>query len=517
MFSKEDLEQIKERGATPDKVSLQLERLKTGFAPLEISAPATIGNGIMHITEQKETELVGLIDSGACKGILAKFVPASGAASRMFKVLFEAKNALLEGNCGVFENTGFYSPGHFFANIGKFGFFAALSKAAAKHGLDAAQAAEAGSCPQAAELLGLLLDEQGLGYGSLPKGLLDFHAYADGSRTAAEEQLVEGALYAKSSDSKVRMHFTVSENHIGLFRRHLDKAKLKYEAEYGLAYEISYSVQKPSTDTIASDSQGMPFRENGKLVFRPAGHGALIENLAEIPADYVLIKNIDNVATDRLKPCTVKYKKILLGVLIKTELEIKDFYRQLLEGHDILPQATEFAETKLGYKIPPAIANGANNEALREKLVKIMERPLRVCGMVKNNGEPGGGPFWVAASDGSSSLQIVEKAQINAGDKAQLGLLSQSTHFNPVDLAVAMRNVKAERANLADFIDQDAGIVTVKSQGGKELRALELPGLWNGAMANWNTVFVEVPLSTFNPVKEVNDLLRNEHAKDTVS
>ena len=444
MFTPSDLAQLEARGISLEKAEKQLQSFATGFPELDIVSAASVGNGVLNPSEEEIDVYVKAWQEYLDEGhTVLKFVPASGAASRMFKDLFE----YLEKG----EKTAFIEK--FLTEKDKFAFGPQL----------------AGKDEQ--EAVGHLLKD--MNYGNLPKGLLLFHAYEDGPRTPALEHLVEGAMYA-ASKREVNIHFTVSHEHLPLFRAHLAENQAAYEEKLGVKFHISYSEQKPSTDTLAANPDGTPFRtEDGKLLFRPGGHGALIENLNEQSADIIFIKNIDNVVPDRLKGDTVRYKQLLAGVLVT---EQKRIFAQL-QNPDLSPE-----------------------ERAR------LQRPLRVCGVVKNTGEPGGGPFLVREEDGSVSCQILESSQIS--DPA---LMQQATHFNPVDLVCATRDAEGHAYHLPDFVDEKTGFISHKSKDGKELLALELPGLWNGAMSRWNTIFVEVPVSTFNPVKTVNDLLRAEH------
>ena len=444
MFTPSDLAQLQARGISEEKALKQLQSFATGFPELDIVSAASVGNGVLNPTEEEIDAYVKAWQDYLNEGhTVLKFVPASGAASRMFKDLFE----YLETG----ERTKFIDK--FLTEKEHFAFAPQLA------GLD-----------EQAAVSHLLKD---MNYGNLPKGLLLFHSYEDGARTPALEHLVEGAMYA-ASKGEVNIHFTVSHEHLPLFQAHLAEYQAAYEAKLGVKFHISYSEQKPSTDTLAANPDGTPFRTaDGKLLFRPGGHGALIENLNEQEADVIFIKNIDNVVPDRLKGDTVRYKQLLAGVLVT---EQKKIFEQLQD-----PTLTANQKAKL-------------------------QRPLRVCGVVKNTGEPGGGPFLVREEDGTISCQILESSQIS--DPA---LMQQATHFNPVDLVCATRDAEGKPYYLPDFVDEKTGFISHKSKDGKELLALELPGLWNGAMSRWNTIFVEVPVSTFNPVKTVNDLLRAEH------
>ncbi|MGE5448715.1 MAG: DUF4301 family protein, partial [Bacteroidales bacterium] len=370
------------------------------------------------------------------------------------------------------------------------------------------------------KLLEWKLLDQGLNYGNLPKGLLKFHTYPDGYRTPLEEHFVEGAAYSRNNAAVVKIHFTVSPEHQKAFNEHVNEIISKYEQQFGVEYEISFSQQKPSTDTIAVTPDNEPFRNSdGSLLFRPAGHGALIENLNDLQADIIFIKNIDNVVPDRLKKATIDYKKALAGVLLNLQEEIFYYQKMLDVNHysdldsAFYGEASDFLENVMNI-IPPHDQFYREKEELYQYFRSKFNRPIRVCGMVKNLGEPGGGPFFALNRDGSVSLQIVESSQIDFNDTEQASIAHHATHFNPVDLVCAVKNYKGEKYNLLDFTDPETGFISSKSKDGKELKAQELPGLWNGAMSDWNTMFVEVPVETFNPVKTVIDLLRKEHQSE---
>ncbi|MBX2953048.1 MAG: DUF4301 family protein [Leadbetterella sp.] len=488
-FTEKDLKQIKDRNSDLTTIQNQIENFKTGFPYINAVKAATIGDGILRLTDEQLNSYIQFFDAQAPKKSLVKFVPASGAASRMFKALYAAKD---DGKTDK-------SVEQYDSEIKKFAFYGSLSP----HLQD-------GSLQNKLEAL---LGKSGLDYGNLPKGLLEFHLYPDGARTALEEHLVEGALYANNK-GKVRLHFTVSPEHKQKFRALINAVKARYEEKYGVKYNITFSEQKPSTDTIAVDLDNNPFRDKaGKLLFRPAGHGALLENLDDIKADVVFIKNIDNVVPDHLKEETVTYKKALAGLLLDYQKKIFYLIKRLEKPEPsvfMINKAARFLKNELNVDPPKGFRLWPAEEKLKFVLAKL-KRPLRVCGMVKNVGEPGGGPFWVANDDGSVSLQVVESAQFDLSNKKQKVIFENATHFNPVDLICSYRDSRKEYYALPGFRDDKTGFITEKSQSGKTLKAQELPGLWNGAMADWNTLFVEVPLITFNPVKTVNDLLRKEH------
>ncbi|WP_372776201.1 DUF4301 family protein [Mangrovibacterium sp.] len=507
MFTEKERADIQKRGSNPSTVKQQIENFVSGFPFLQVIKAATIGDGIIQLTEEETNDSIRYFDERVAKSAtLLKFVPASGAASRMFKALYEAKDKLAAG-ISEDEVRKQKDIQYFFDNLKQFAFYADLEKVA-------------GKMPEklsALEILTLVLGEEGLNYGNLPKGLLKFHNYADGNRTSFEEHCVEGALYAKKNDGNIAIHFTVSPEHQPKFEDHLKEIQSKYEKEFNAKYSISFSQQKPSTDTIAVTPENEPFRnEDGSLLFRPGGHGALIANLNELDADIIFIKNIDNVVPDYMKPETVKFKKALAGLLLHMQNRIFAYQEVFDTRHYsaldsvFLAEASNFLENVLNVK-PPTNQYYTEKEELYHYLKNKFNRPIRICGMVRNEGEPGGGPFWAKNSDDSVSLQVVESSQIDFSDEKQKELVDGATHFNPVDLVCAFKNYKGEKYDLTNFIDPATGFISKKSQNGKDLKAQELPGLWNGAMADWNTLFVEVSIQTFNPVKTVNDLLRKEH------
>lgn len=507
MFTPKDQEDILKRGSKPDIVEKQIQNFISGFPFLQVIKPATVGDGIIQMNEEKVSEYVGFFDTKTAEGIdLLKFVPASGAASRMFKALYAAKDQLAAG-VAEDEVKSDKAIQFFFDNLKQFAFYPDLEKIAGKSPEDLS----------ALEVLELVLTEKGLNYGNLPKGLLKFHAYGEKNRTSFEEHCVEGALYAKKNDGSISLHFTVSPEHQAKFKEHLSAIEADYESLFEARYSVSFSQQKAETDTIAVSPSNEPFRnDDGSLLFRPGGHGALLANLNELDADLIFIKNIDNVVPDYLKPETVKYKKALGGLLLKMQEKIFAYQKVFDTRHYsaldsvFFSEAAHFLENVLNTK-PPTSLYYTEKEDLYHYLKAKFNRPIRICGMVRNEGEPGGGPFWAKNADDSVSLQVVESSQIDFANPEQKTLVDSATHFNPVDLVCATKNYKGEKFELSNFVDPATGFISHKSQSGKELKAQELPGLWNGAMADWNTLFVEVPIITFNPVKTVNDLLRKEH------
>ncbi len=493
---------LQQKGISQTQIEEQLASFESGFPYLEIKGAAEPGKGIMQITSDDINSLLKLWDKYlTTNATVLKFVPASGAASRMFKDLFE----FLDGDSNIPTKP---AEKKFFAEINKFAFYNVLDYVCKKNAGKSIQ--ELINDGEYKAIIENLLLKTGLNYGNLPKGLLLFHSYANGKRTPLEEHLAEGAMYASSALNQVKIHFTVSKEHRELFEKKLNETIALYQKEFGVNYSVSFSEQKPSTDTIAANAENNPFRENGYLVFRPGGHGALIENLNDLDADVIFIKNIDNVVPDSLKNPTIIYKKVIAGLLI--QLQTKCFeYLNLLESNEIteekLNEISEFCEKKLNNFTTEKITG----DKLRTYLIQKLNRPIRVCGMVKNTGEPGGGPFLTVNQDGTVSPQILESSQIDLNNPIEKAKMMQASHFNPVDLVCAVKNYKGVKFDLLKYVDKNTGFISIKSKNGKELKALELPGLWNGAMSDWNTVFVEVPIETFNPVKTVNDLLRMEH------
>ena len=470
---------MEEHGLTPAALETQLKNFREGFPFLPVTRAASCGDGIRVLDAAGIEQAAARYDRAKESLRVVKFVPASGAATRMFKDLFEF----------VREGRRTAVVGELLANRRRFAFW-----------------------PELRTIVGDDADElrtvenivaEGLRYGETPKGLVSFHRYGDEVRKAVEEHLVEGAQYA-AAGGEVKIHFTVSPEHLTRFEALLAEKIPGYESRFGVKYRISFSVQDPSTDTLAVNPDCTPFRRaDGRLLFRPAGHGALIGNLGKIDADIVFVKNIDNVTTDARRGDTVLYKKALAGVLLALQERIFEYLTALeVPGAELEPIAA-FIENELCVKLPKDYGTPL--------LRRVLNRPIRVCGMVRNEGEPGGGPFWVAGADGLETLQIAESNQI-APEKRKL--MRSATHFNPVDLVCSFRTSKGGRFDLREFVDPATGFISRKSDGGRELLAQELPGLWNGAMARWNTVFVEVPITTFSPVKVVTDLLRPEHQGD---
>lgn len=502
MFSDQDKALLAQKNVSEKEIQEQLDYFKSGFPFLELVAAASVEKGIMQVNNE-DTYLNAWNGYSATGKKIIKFVPASGAASRMFKSLFEFVEAEYEKPTTQAEKT-------FFENILKFAFYSELDLVCRKNENKSIEELLASGNYKA--VVKNLLFPAGLNYGALPKGLLKFHKYADAVRTPVEEHLTEGALYAKNNDGSVNIHFTVSPEHHPLFEALVADKKELYERKLNVKYNVSFSEQKPKTDTIAVDTENQPFRDNGKLLFRPGGHGALIENLNDLDGDVIFIKNIDNVVLDTFKTEETKYKKLLAGVLVRTQNQIFKYLELIDSGeytHDQLIEILHFVQDMLNIKNPETKL--LEDVELVLYLKNKLNRPIRVCGMVKNVGEPGGGPFLTVNADGTISLQILESSQIDMNDPAKKVMFEKGTHFNPVDLVCGVRDYKGSKFDLRKYVDKNTGFISIKSKSGRELKALELPGLWNGAMSDWNTIFVEVPIGTFNPVKVVNDLLRKEH------
>lgn len=507
ILTESEKSQIEKHGLNEEVINKQVDNFKRGFPFTKLHKSCSIEKEIKKLEEKDFEAIINNHNKAQKEGRITKFVPASGAASRMFKSLlafyndsekFESKNLeeLATQNGDIKEVLKFFN------DITKFAFFDDLKTALANDGLDINVLI---ANKDIKKLVEYVTKDNALNYSNLPKSIIKFHQYTNNSRTSFEEHLVEGNLYAKDENNKVRLHFTVSQEHTELIKELFESLKNNYDS----IFDISFSIQKTSTDTIAVDMENNLFKDkNEHLVFRPAGHGALIENLNDLNADIVFIKNIDNVVPDRLKDQTVLYKKLISGYLLKTQAKIFEYLNKLDNNQvnkDLLSEIESFLKTELNISIN-------NNETAKLTTIKkLLNRPIRVCGMVKNEGEAGGGPFVVEDENKNLSLQIVESSQIDLKNPTQKEILTTSTHFNPVDLVCGVKDYKGNNFDLSSYIDPNTGFISVKSKDGRDLKAMELPGLWNGAMAHWNTIFVEVPIITFNPVKTINDLLRKEH------
>jgi len=512
MFTTEDFRQFEEKGISPETVDAQIKNFRKGFDFVNLESAATPDHGLISPTQEQAQSWVDNYEQHSAAIETLKFVPASGAASRMFKHLFEFREKIRNGENqeALLEDQGFNSVYNFFNSIEKFAFYQALKVRIADDGKVLSELLQQQNY---GEILDYFLTEKGLNYGSLPKGLLLFHSYKEGARLAIEEHLMEGVHYAKDENGLVKIHFTVSENHKALFQKAFDELLPNYEHNYGVKIEIDMSIQKSSTDTIAVDMDNNPFRlDDGSILFRPGGHGALIENLNDLDADVIFIKNIDNIVPDRLREPTYFYKKVIGGLLLEVQNQTFE-YLEKLEAADVTDEELEAMKNFLEQGLYQQISvdfKAFNRMEKIDFLYTQFNRPFRVCGMVKNEGEPGGGPFRVLKK-GEISLQIVESSQIDFSKKDQADIVKNATHFNPVDLVCGTKDFRGEKFNLMEFVDPETGFISNKSKDGRELKAQELPGLWNGAQAHWNTLFVEVPIITFNPVKTINDLLRDQH------
>ncbi|MBX2827198.1 MAG: DUF4301 family protein [Flavobacteriaceae bacterium] len=504
MLTEKDIDQIEAHGLTLHKVYKQLETFNHGIPYANVITTASLGNGIQAIDEKDQKHLEQYFDERKDDLDIVKFVPASGAATRMFKFLHEfLENYNPEKD--IFRTYNKKNPNEdletFFSSLGEFAFVNEVRKKIRELYPDYKKSPKG---KRYFYFVNAMLGNKGLNFGEMPKGLIPFHRYKKYATTAFEEQLIEAADYAAVKDD-VYLHFTFSEKHVDIFKEEFNAIKSRVSRKTKKTYHISYSFQNSDTDTIAVNPDNKPFRNSkGELIFRPSGHGALLQNLNDVNADIVFIKNIDNVATQEYNSEISFYKKLLAGKLLQLQSKIFAYLKKL-QGDVSLEEVKEiqsFVWNDLDVKdIPHGISS----------MIEFLDRPLRVCGVVRNTGAPGGGPFWVKNGEGQVSLQIVEKSQIDMDSERQRGIVNEATHFNPVDIVCGLRNYKGEKFDLMKFADPGTGIISEKSESGKPIKALELPGLWNGGMAHWNTVFVEVPQITFNPVKTVNDLLKKEH------
>ena len=499
-----------------DKIIEQVEIFEKGIPFLKLLKPCTIGDGVKVISKADQESYTNEYLSALDEGRVIKFVPASGAATRMFKKQLSAM--VKYENPGIQKIKMLSEKGDedckatldFIQNINRFAFYNELKQKIQKSGkkIDDLLTSE-----NVSHIIRFVTEDIGLNYANLPKGCILFHFYPEGSRTAFEEHLVEAMNYATGKDKVVKVHFTISPEHQTEINK-LFHSLIKKYSDLGWKFDVGFSFQSPSTDTVSVNLDNRLFRdEKGKIVFRPGGHGALLKNLNDLNADIVSIKNIDNIVPDHLKVETYNYKKILGGYLISLQKKVFDFLQKLEKEMITESIITEIMElVKIDFEMD--LSKFLKTKTLTEKkiyLFNFLNRPLRVCGMVKKENHPGGGPFWVKGENGEITKQVVETAQVNLSDYNQLKILEEATHFSPVDFICGLKDYKGNHFDLEKFSNPDTGLITTKSKDGKELKALELPGLWNGGMYYWLTVFVEVPKITFNPVKEINDLLKPEH------
>jgi hypothetical protein len=516
VFTQDDFRLMATLGISESQVRAQMALMQRSSGYLHLQRPCTLGDGIERIPADETEALIPMQEEAAREGRFIKFVPASGAATRMFQGLlsfylnrsFELENIrpdLSRNDPEAGELVRFLS------GLQRFAFFGDLKESIARDELNITEAIHH---MQWREILDYLLTGRGLNYLNRPKGLHQFHAYPGLNRTAFEEHLVEAVQTICDRTGQCHLQVTISPEHEGTFRDFFETLRPSYESQYHCRFKITFSFQSHSTDTLAVDLETYPFRDDsGILLFRPGGHGALLQNLSELQGDLIYIKNIDNVLPDRLKKPTIDWKKVLGGYLVKIQKTVHGFLRKLAEGRDTAAFFSEvrgFCRDRLWILEPPGLTNWSLNEQ-KNWLLNSLNRPIRVCGMVKNEGEPGGGPFWVEGRDGVLSMQIVESAQIDPASAQQKALWASSTHFNPVDLVCSVRDYEGRPFDLNRYMDPEAVFIARKSHNGRELKALELPGLWNGSMAKWISLFVEVPIETFSPVKTINDLLRPEH------
>ena len=494
LFTPEDIEFLKKRGNSPEEVEHQFHFFTTGFPFANLQRAATVGDGIVRLDDTARETLIQQYDNLTAGKKLLKFVPASGAASRMFKEAF----SFLEEPAEQIPD----KAKELIHSLPNYALYDDLKKAMLQDHLSLDTEIENDNYKL---ILSYLLTDKGLNYGAKPKAVLQFHRYEDGCRTALEEHLVEAANYSKEADGTCRIHFTVSPQHLPLFKQLLENVQEKYEKKLNVKYRVEFSTQAPSTDTLAATEDNRPFRDHqGQLLFRPGGHGALIRNINDLEADVIFVKNIDNVFSEENLGDTITYKKMLAAQLLSLQEKLFAALDTLKAGScsaEKLSEIRKFAEEELMISL--------NEDGITEEmLIQKLDRPLRVCGMVKNEGEPGGGPYWVKDSRGVTSLQIVESSQINQQNAEQKSIMQNSTHFNPVDMVCSFRRHNGGKFFLPDYVDDETGFISSKSYEGRPLKAMELPGLWNGAMARWITVFMEVPLTTFHPVKTIRDLQR---------
>ncbi len=514
-MQQQDRQQLLDHDLTPEEVERQLGLFADPPPAANLDRPCVPGDGIQTLSPCDIERCLAALERAGRKGRIMKFVPASGAASRMFKSLQSvrgdgARRDDVERKAEEGDKDA-QAVVAFMESIHRFAFFPSLAASMRTEGLDVEKALKDGDW---GVILEQVLDERGLGYAEIAKGLIEFHVTPESARTAFEEHLVEAAAYARDGNGVCRLHFTISPQHVDAFGALLARARPGLEKKFDVKYEVAFSTQKSSTDTIAADEKNSPFRtDDGALFFRPGGHGALIENLNDLAGDIVFVKDIDNVVPDSRKEESNRWKRILGGAVALTEERV---HRHLSALDDepqkaaVVEAALTFVRDDIGVDVPPEVADGSIDER-RSFAIAELDKPIRACGMVKNEGEPGGGPFWVSDPTGARSRQIVESAQVDLDVAEQKAILESSTHFNPVDLVCAVRDWRGQPFDLPSYVDPQTVFIAEKSSGGRVPKALERPGLWNGSMANWITLFVEVPASTFNPVKTVNDLLRPEH------
>jgi len=520
LFTEADLEQMEKLGITIEEARRQLAILEKGQRWATLERPCTTGDGIAIVDSEDQERLISRWQEGADKGRLSAFLPASGAATRMFAFLQRIRNQVERVTLGgTADKFGQASDDYrefrvFLESLEEFAFFEPLAAVMGKEGTSLQEKLQLGIYN---DILDFLLEPRGLNYSSLPKALIPFHRYSEHYRTALEEHLVEAVSTVRDQKQRCRVHFTVAPGNQAEVETHGREAAAKYSERLGVQYELGFSIQSPATNTLAVDLDNKPFRKlDGNLLFRPGGHGALLQNLNQLEGDIVLIKNIDNVVTDERRDLVVLHQQILTGMLLEVQQEIFNYLTLLSSGSlgvNDLQEVLDFVVQRLNPSMEKHFLGYGEKEKVA-RIFRLLNRPLRVCGMVVNRGDPGGGPFWVREASDRLSLQVVEQAEIDRGSPEQVAILESSTHFSPVQIVCGLRDFQGESFDLRQFADPGAVFVSRKTDEGRELKALELPGLWNGGMAYWNTIFVEIPEETFNPVKTVNDLLRPGHRSE---
>jgi hypothetical protein len=522
-FSQADYEQIGRLGISEAEVERQLSLFREGVQPIHLEKPCTVGDGIERLESDQQEIFIARWQEGATEGRLGEFVPASGAATRMFAFLHRIRNELpriarVDIEAGVAREDGDYKDfQEFIGSLDRFAFVEPLRKVMAESSISLDERLASG---EYTEIVDFLLQPEGLDFGSMPKALIPFHRYPDHLRTPVEEHLVEVTHTVPDGNGHCRLHFTVAPEIEEAVVKHGRQAAIEYGEQLEVHYELTFSLQSPATNTLAVDLDNRPFRRaDGNLLFRPGGHGALLENLDRLRGDVVFIKNIDNVVTDSQRELVVRYQRVLAGKLLELQDRMFHYLKLLSIGPVTVGEEEkimDFASKDLKAISEEEFSKLTEEERL-SRIFRALNRPLRVCGMVINRGEPGGGPFWVREPSGRLSLQIVEGSQVDDTSPEQKDIFASSTHFSPVNLVCGLRDFQGRPFDLSDYVDPQAVFIARKTEEGRELRALERPGLWNGGMAYWNTVFVEIPEETFNPAKTINDLLRGGHQVGSVS
>jgi hypothetical protein len=516
-FSQADYGQMERLGISEAEVERQLSLFREGVQPVKLEKPCTLGDGIERLESDQQEILIARWQQAATEGRLGEFVPASGAATRMFAFLHRVGKELpritrADIEAGVAREDGDYQDFQkFIASLDRFAFVEPLREVMAKSSISLDERLASG---EYTEIVDFLLQPKGLDFGSMPKALIPFHRYPDHLRTPVEEHLVEVTHTGPDGNGHCRLHFTVAPEIEEAVVTHGRQAAAVYGEHLQVHYELNFSLQSSATNTLAVDLDNRPFRrDDGSLLFRPGGHGALLENLDRLRGDVVFIKNIDNVVTDSQRDLVVRYQRVLAGKLLELQDRVSHYLKLLSIGPVTVGEEEkimDFASNDLKAISGEEFSSLTEEERL-SRIFRALNRPLRVCGMVINRGEPGGGPFWVREPSGRLSLQIVEGSQVDDTSREQKDIFESSTHFSPVNLVCGLRDFQGRPFALSDYVDPKAVFIASKTEEGRDLKALERPGLWNGGMAYWNTVFVEIPEETFNPVKTVNDLLRGGH------